>query len=251
MAEAVRLGLSVRPPHVNHSRPRFSLGWEGEGAVLWMGLGQVRDLRRSSVRRIVAGRLRPQEDQPQPYADLRDLQRRVPLQRKEVVHLIQCGALDGLGESRAALLAQAEEIEQAGSALQMTFDFVRPQIPPETPAQRLAWERHLLGQPVSVHPLEVVDVGDRLPLRRLPEHTGQRVTVAGVRLPSWSGGQGFYLGDEETFVVARGGPAFQAPPPWAPVVVQGRWVDDEWRGSWLQVEGLERIELDMGDSAAE
>jgi hypothetical protein len=71
--------------------------------------------------------------------------------------------------------------------------------------------------------------------------------VAGVRLPSWSGGQSFYLGDEETFVVARGGPGFQAPPPWAPVVVQGRWVDDEWRGSWLQVEGLERVELDVGD----
>jgi DNA polymerase-3 subunit alpha len=243
IAEAVRLGLDVRPPHVNHSGPRFSLGWEGEGAVLWMGLGQVRDLRRSSVRQIVAGRLRPQDGRPQPYAGLRDLQRRVPLQRKEVVHLIQCGALDGLGESRAALLAQAEEIEQAGSALQMTFDFVRPQIAPEPAAQRLAWERHLLGQPVSVHPLAVVDVGDRLPLRRLPELTGQRVTVAGVRLPGWTGGQGFYLGDEETFVVARGGPAFQAPPPWAPVVVQGRWVDDEWRGSWLQVEEVERIEL--------
>jgi DNA-directed DNA polymerase III PolC len=247
MAEAVRLGLSVRPPHVNHSGPRFSLGWEREQAVLWMGLGQVRDLRRSSVRKIVAERLRSQGGQPQPYADLRDLQRRVPLQRKEVVHLIQCGALDGLGESRAALLGQAEEIEQAGSALQMTFDFVQPQIPSESPAQRLAWERHMLGQPVSVHPLEVAALPDHLPLRRLTEQAGQRVTVAGVRLPSWTGGQGFYLGDGQTFVVARGGPGFQAPPPWAPVLVQGRWVDDEWRGSWLQVEGLERVELDVSD----
>jgi DNA-directed DNA polymerase III PolC len=241
MAEAVRLGLRVRPPHVNHSRSRFSLGWEGEQAVLWMGLGQVRDLRRSSVRKIVAGRLRPGESGPRPYASLRDLQHRVPLQRKEVAHLIQCGALDGLGESRAALLAQAEEIEQAGSALQMTFDFVQPQTPSESPAQRLAWEQHLLGQPVSVHPLQVAALPDHLPLRRLPEQAGRRVTVAGVRLPSWSGGQGIYLADGQTFVVARGGPAFQAPPPWVPVLVQGQWIDDEWRGGWLQVEGMERI----------
>jgi len=243
MAEAVRLGLDVRPPHVNHSGPRFSLGWEGEQAVLWMGLGQVRDLRRSSARKIVVERLRPHGGRPQPYAGLRDLLRRAPLQRKEVAHLVQCGALDGLGESRAALLAQADEIEQAGSALQMTFDFVQPQIPPESPAQRLAWERHLLGQPVSVHPLAVAALPETLLLGRLPEQAGQRVTVAGVRLPGWSGGQGFYLSDGQTFVVARGGPALQAPPPWAPLVVQGRWVDDEWQGGWLQVEGMERVGL--------
>lgn len=236
LAEAVRLGLAVRPPHVNHSGPRFTLGWEGEQAVLWMGLGQVRDLRRSSVRTIVAERAQ------QPFADLRDLLRRVPLQRKEVVHLIRCGALDGLEESRAALLAEAEEIDQAGSALQMTFGFARPEVPAESPAQRLAWERHLLGQPVSVHPLEVVELPERLPLRRLPDQPGRRVTVAGVRLPGWTGGQGFFLGDGKTFVVARGGPTFQAPPPWAPVVVRGRWTGDEWGASWLQVEGLEKVE---------
>jgi DNA-directed DNA polymerase III PolC len=233
MAEAVRLGLAVRPPHVNHSGPRFTLGWEGEQGVLWMGLGQVRDLRRSSVREIVA------ERQQQPYADLGDLLRRLPMQRKEVTHLIQCGALDGLDGSRAALLAKATDIEQAGSALQMAFGFARPAVGAEPPAQRLAWERHLLGQPVSVHPLEVAELPDHLPLRRLPEQAGQRVTVAGVRLPSWSGGPGFYLDDGETFVVARGGPALQAPPAWEPVVVQGRWVGDEWGTYWLQVDELE------------
>jgi len=43
----------------------------------------------------------------------------------------------GLAESRAALLAEAKEIDQAGSALQMTFGFVRPEVPAESPAQRL------------------------------------------------------------------------------------------------------------------
>jgi DNA polymerase-3 subunit alpha len=243
LAEAVRLDLSVRPPHVNHSGPRFTLDWEGEQAVLWMGLGQVRDLRRTSVRAIVAGRQRPQDRAQQPFASLRDLLQRVPLQRKEVVHLIQCGALDGLGESRAALLVEAAEIERAGSVLQMTLGFAPPEVPAEPAAQRLAWERHLLGQPVSVHPLQVVELPEHLPLRRLPEQPGRQITVVGVRLPGWTGGPGFFLADAETFVVARSDPARPAPAPWQPVVVRGRWLDDEWRGSWLQVEAMERLHL--------
>ena len=237
MAEAARLGLAVRPPHVNHSRRRFTLGWEGEEAVLWMGLGQVRDLRRASIRDIAAERAR------QPFASLRDLLQRVPLQDKEVTHLVQCGALDGLGESRAALLAEAREVRQAGSALQMTLGFAGPVVEAEPAAQRLAWERHLLGQPLSVQPLEVV--ADRLPahlpLRRLPERPGARVTVAGVRLPGWTGGQGFFLGDGDSFVIARGDVALRAPSPWQPLLLHGRWTDDEWGTAWFQVEEMKEI----------
>jgi DNA-directed DNA polymerase III PolC len=233
IAEAVRLGLIVRPPHVNHSNRRFTLDQEGTQSVLWMGLGQVRDLRRASVRAIIA------ERQAQPFTDLRDLLRRVPLHTKEIAHLIQGGALDGLDESRAALLADAREVEQAGSALQMTFAFARPEVTPESPAQRLAWERHLLGQPVSVHPMEVRDLPEHLPLGLLPEHPGRHVTVAGVRLPGWTGGEGFFLGDGETFVVARGGPAQRAPTAWQPLLVRGRWLGDEWGGSWLQVDDIQ------------
>ena len=237
MAEAVRLGLVVRPPHVNHSRQRFTLTWEGERGILWMGLNQVRDLRRASVRGIVA------ERQRQPFVDLRDLIRRVSLQPKEVRHLIQCGALDGLGESRAALLAEAEDVQRAGSALQMTLDFAGPDVESELPAQRLAWERHLLGQPVSVHPLELVEehLPKHVPLHRLAEYRGQRVTTASVRLPSWTGGQGFYVGDGETFVIAKGGPSLKAPPPWQPLLLQGRWLSDEWDMSWLQVDEIKKV----------
>ncbi|MGD8904071.1 MAG: DNA polymerase III subunit alpha [Anaerolineae bacterium] len=237
MAEACRLGLAVRPPHVNHSRRRFTLGWEGEQGVLWMGLGQVRDLRRASIRAITA------ERSQRPFASLRDLLQRVPLQDKEVTHLVQCGALDGLGESRSALLAEAAEIRQAGSALQMALGFATPQVEEEAAGQRLAWERHLLGQPVSVHPLEAVAerLPDHLPLRRLPEKPGMRVRVAGSRLPGWTGGQGFFLGDGDTFVIARGDAALRAPPPWQPLLARGRWLSDEWGTSWLQIEVIEEV----------
>jgi DNA polymerase-3 subunit alpha len=237
MAEARRLGLAVRPPHVNHSLRHFVLRWEGDLGVLWMGLGQVRDLRRASVLAILAARRQA------PFGSLRDLLQRVALQRKEAMHLIQCGALDGLGQGRAPLLAEAQEIERAGSSLQMSFAALRPPVLPETAPQRLAWERRLLGQPVSVHPLEVI--GDRLPehvpLRHLAASAGQRLVTAGVRLPGWTGGPGFYLGDGQTFVVARTERGQPTPPPWEPLLVRGRWVVDDAGDEWLQVAAVQRM----------
>ena len=134
IAEALRLGIDVRAPHVNHSAQRFSLAWEGEQAVLWMGLGWIRDLRRSTVKAIVV------EQGLQPFDSLRDLAMRVPLQRKELAHLTQCGALDGLGESRAALLAEGRDLGRSDSALQLSFEFDRLPIEAETMAQRAEWE---------------------------------------------------------------------------------------------------------------
>ena len=57
LEEARRMGLELRPPHVNHSRPRFALDHEPEGrALLWMGLGQVRELTRKTISAILKAR---------------------------------------------------------------------------------------------------------------------------------------------------------------------------------------------------
>jgi DNA-directed DNA polymerase III PolC len=238
IAEAVRLGIDVKPPHVNHSRAAFTLSPEPETKTLWMGLGQVRDLRRASVKAIIAAR------RQHLFTDLPDLLARVDLQPKEVMHLIQCGALDGLGHNRAALLLELAGVDRAGSTMQMTLPFDRPDTPSESPAQRLAWEQFVLGLPVSVHPLAVLT--DRLPeyvpLAQLPDQVGQSVTVAGFRLPGWTGGQGFYLGDGQTFVLVRGSKSFKSPPPWQPFLLQGRWLNDEFGTGWLQVERLAKIQ---------
>ncbi len=240
IAEAVRLGITVRPPHVNHSGKAFTLeprsGDEASARpTLWMGLSQVRDLRRASVRAIVA------ERKARPFDDLRDLLRRMALQPKEVKHLIQCGALDGMGENRRVLLAEAEEIQRAGSAMQMVFPFARPHAPSESPAQRMAWEKRLLGQPVSVHPLELVadHLPKHAPLRQLPDWPIRRVEVAGVRLPGWTGGRGFFLGDGDTFIVVQGSESL--PAPWQPLFLRGRWMDDEWGTFWLQAEEMTSV----------
>lgn len=237
LAEAARLGVEIRPPHVNHSRSAFTLSSDN---VLWMGLGQVRDLRRAAVTAIITAR------RERPFTDLRDLLARVELQPKEVTHLTQCGALDGLGDSRAALLAELTGLGSAGSALQLALPFGRPTIAPETPAQRLAWECFVLGLPVSLTPLETVTnpPTSTTPLRHLSELTGKPATVLGYRLPGWTGGAGFYLGDGQTFVLARGGEAFKSPPPWQPVVIRGRWLSDAFGTAWLQVDRLAKIETE-------
>jgi DNA polymerase III alpha subunit len=239
MAEAIRLGVAIRPPHVNHSERKFTLAWEGEEAVLWMGLGQVRDLRRRAVKEIVAERRR------RPFADLRDLMQRASLQPKETTHLIQCGALDGLGESRTALLAEMEEVDRAGSALQMSLfgegAFAEPE-PSESLEQQIAWERELLGYPVSTlrEPLKLAadHLPERVSLRRLPELPGRSVTVAGVRLPGWRRGESFYLWDGETWITVKGNRAQKTPPSWEPLLLRGRWVGDEWGTYWLQADEM-------------
>ena len=179
-----------------------------------------------------------------PFTDLRDLVARVGLQPKEATHLIQCGGLDGLGESRAALLAELAGMRHSGSALQLALPFDQPVVRPETAAQRLTWERFVLGLPVSVNPLDTVTtaLSETPPLVHLPELAGQLVAVAGYRLPGWTGGVGFYLGDGQTFVLARGHESLKVPTAWQPVVVQGRWLTDTFGTGWLQVDRLAKLE---------
>jgi DNA-directed DNA polymerase III PolC len=238
MAEARRLGLRVRPPHVNVSGRKLTLtpgdATRGEeGATFWLGLGQVRDLRKRSIGAIVAQR---------PFESLADLLERVPMQAKEINHLIQCGGLDGLAANRMALLAELAEILRAGSARQMAFAFMeRPVVTPEGAGQRLRWEQQLLGMPVSVFPTELVEMGAGTPLRQLPQLLGEPVRVVGARLPGWTGGKGWFLSDGDSFIIARGG---ERPDVWQPVALRGRYRSDEWGGGWFQVESGRQVLLE-------
>ena len=238
MAEAVRLGLTVRPPHINFSAEAFSLVEGRSGPVLFMGLGQVRDLRQAAIAAI------RQKRAAAAFSGLRDLLRRVDLRPKEIEHLIRSGALDGLAPSRASLLAEAQEL-RAGAASQMAFDFGRPAVPSETLRQRWDWETELLGLPVSALADPLALVRPRLPahtpLRDLPAFPGRPLLTAGVRLPGWTGGPGFFLGDGATFVIVRGDKAAKAPLPWQPLRVQGRWLGDGWGTTWLQAESWETV----------
>jgi len=252
VAEALRLGIQVCPPHVNHSSASFTLTRDA-GEVLWMGLSQVRNLRQKSIDRIIL------ERGNRLYVGLSDLLERVDLQLKETTHLIQCGALDGLGPSRAILLRQAQARYRSGQTqtaeskrLQYAFRFTTEEEPegpssvsPIELAQYVEWERTVLGFPVSVHPLALVSqhLPECLPLRRLHEQKGRAALVAGVRLPGWTGGPGYYLGDGDSFVPVRPAPGgvTGTPAPWVPLLVKGRWLDDGYDTGWLQADDLTLI----------
>ncbi|MGH2524394.1 MAG: DNA polymerase III subunit alpha, partial [Anaerolineales bacterium] len=56
LTEARRMGLQLRPPHVNHAQTQFSVIHSGDGPVLYMGLDQVKDLTRRTQERILRER---------------------------------------------------------------------------------------------------------------------------------------------------------------------------------------------------
>jgi len=256
IAEAERLGIAVRPPHVNQSGEAFTLSYEydieedletgffrknpvSERPVLWMGLGAVRDLRRASVAAVVAERERA------PFSGPADLLARAGLSLKEMGNLVRCGALDGLGESRAAMLDATGAAGRAGSPNQMRFDFADVSaVQSETAVDRLSWEMEILGRPASVHPLELVRRDkDDLGVRRLRETRGRLATALVVRIPGWPGGAGFFMGDGDDFAIARPVKALADEktrrPTWQPLRLSGRWRVDEWGGGWFEFETYE------------
>jgi len=245
MAEARRLGIAIRPPHVNASGRSFTLA-QLDQTTLWMGLGQVRDLRRKSVRTIVSERSKV------PFAGLADLLARVDLQEKEIRHLIRCGALDGLGESRAQMLVDAGQLARAGSSRQLVFDFAKePATAREPVSERFQWEMHILGMPVSVHPLDLVATEERhVLIRQLPLRKNQPVVILGTRLPGWTGGKGFYLDDGDSFEMVVPDPHLtlgdRERKSWQPLRVHGRWREDEWGGGWFQAEAISLLPHENG-----
>lgn len=176
MSEARRLGLAVSPPHINHSNEVFTLE---SPKTLWMGLGQVRELTHVTAKTIIAQR---------PYQSLDDFLIRAQPQYIEAVHLVKAGALNGLGHPKA-MLAQLERSRWHGrhtgqlgllnTATEMTL--AEPSI-----HERATWEREVLGQLVSVHPLQLcieeLSKYSRIQSNELPHHIHQEVHIAGVRL---------------------------------------------------------------------
>ncbi len=264
MAEAVRQGIDVRIPHVNHSFANVILaegrgeGEEGRGIgetqpdaeaprcgapssppapILWLGLGLIRDLRRRAVAEIVRAR---RHDGP--FTELRDLVLRVPLHAKEILHLIEAGALDGLGANRPAMLREAESLTRAGTARQMAFDFAVGYAPPATVAQHLAWEQRLIGFPLSALREALPAAARSAKTARLADLVSVRgpTTVAGARLPGWHR-DGYAVWDGATWVSTEVLEGAQIPPSWEPVLFHGHWRTDRWGMGRLVIQSWSRI----------
>jgi DNA polymerase III subunit alpha len=209
LSEARRLGLKVRPPHVNFSGRNFVYTDEGlhtqprsqerneaaaglnEQKALFMGLDQVRDMTGRTIERILRGR---------PFQGLEDFLARADPRPQEARDLAQAGALEGFGNIPTLLnrLEGGWQQHAGGTAdpLQPAlFEYLPegkkpvneklPEEPDWTLGQKLKAQEELLGIWVSAHPLELVEAqvkkAGAITTVEAAGKVGQRVTVAGLR----------------------------------------------------------------------
>ncbi len=175
LSEARRLGLKVRPPHINHSKREFSVAYPAGEPVLFMGLDQVRDLTTRLQERIITLR---------PFFSIDDFLLRADPRPQEAVNLVKVGALDGFGTIPDLL----ERIKGAPRRSKQPglFNFMY-QITGEDWSldQRTAAQQEILGIEVEAHPLELyasrIAASGALTSVEAAGKIGERVTVAGVR----------------------------------------------------------------------
>lgn len=200
--ECRRIGLEVLPPDINESFSSFSVVPSQDGrppSRIRFGLNAVKNVGDNLVSSIIAER-----KASGPYKNLEDFLRRAQskdLNRKSLESLIKAGALDRFGERKqmlesiADLLTVNRGAEQESTKKQMNLFGSLPMrhapsirlkhAAPATDAERLSWEKQLLGFFVSAHPLDpfrdVIGRSGVTACSGLGElRAGQRVAVAGV-----------------------------------------------------------------------
>jgi DNA polymerase-3 subunit alpha len=174
LSEARRLGLSIRPPHVNHAGNEFSVAYDDNQPILYMGLDQVKGLTRRTQSAIQ--RLRP-------FRSLADFLGRVDPRPVEVDNLVIVGALEGFG-SIPLLLDQLAHGGWQGGQLPL---FSTTDQPSEdwSLAEKVAAQEQVLGVSIIAHPLELaqdkIATAGAISTLEAASRLGQRVRVAGMR----------------------------------------------------------------------
>jgi error-prone DNA polymerase len=146
-----RRGVEVRPPDVNRSAARCSL----EAGAVRIGLGYVHGVGEEDADSVAAG---------QPYSDVLDLARRVPLDRGALASIVEAGACDCFGETRRALLWQlglAVRPQSVGGgnqqlALPLEPTVATPELPDQTVWERMLADYRTTSLSVGPHPLELL-----------------------------------------------------------------------------------------------
>ncbi len=179
LSEARRMGLKVRPPHVNHSHANFVVAnpVETREPTLFMGLEQVRELTHQTIQPII---------QNAPFTSLDDFLTRVDPRPLEAENLARVGALEGFGTIPSIL----QRLKHGGWQKDQMSLFAWTGINEEdwSLQQKMDAQTDLLGISMEVHPLELVaetirQVGAISTVDAV-DKVGQRVTVAGMRQTS-------------------------------------------------------------------
>jgi DNA polymerase-3 subunit alpha len=196
--ECRRMDIKVQAPDVNQSIGPFS----AVGDTIRFGLGAIRNVGNNVVDGIVEAR------EQKPFDSFADFLRRVPAQvcsKRTIESLIKAGAFDSLGHTRRSLIEIHEEAVDSQSAIKKNestgqvdlfgdlfadsdSQFVVRQLPEWPKAEKLAYEREMLGLYVSDHPLAGRErqlaqfsdftIGDLLTSEDIGD--GETITIAGL-----------------------------------------------------------------------
>ena len=202
-AECGRLKIPLLGPDLNKSGESFSLEAPAGGrTAIRFGLATVKNVGRGPAASLIADR-----DEAGPYEKLGDLCERVDasaINRRALESLAMAGALDDLAERGAAVAAadrilkqarRAQELKASGQKTMFNMfgeEASQPAPEPEpdeeaeaaSTAERLQWERDLLGAYVSQHPLQAaaaaLEPRVTAQLSELSELAGSKATVGGL-----------------------------------------------------------------------
>jgi error-prone DNA polymerase len=205
--DAQRRGVEVWPPDVNLSAAKCAVA---DGAVR-IGLEYVDSLGEDD-----AAALEEEREREGPFASVVELAQRAPLSRDELEALVASGACDALGGSRRALLwelglvPRAQSVPGSGGeehqlALALDPTAETPELPEQTPWERMLADYRRTSLSVGVHPLELLrphlpeGVLSSEQLREAPNRSS--VVVAGLAVarqrPATANGVVFMLLEDE------------------------------------------------------
>ncbi|MFH1412761.1 MAG: OB-fold nucleic acid binding domain-containing protein, partial [bacterium] len=208
--ECRNMGIEVKQPDINQSFNSFTVVTSGteinkeagqaeESKIIRFGLKAIKNVGEHIAEVVIAER-----KANGPYKDITDLLERIDdkdLNKKSLESFIKCGAFDKFGE-RGKFLANIENLLQFSRDIskskitnQVSLFFDAPNLEvahrvkldpaePVSNAEKLSWEKELLGLYISEHPFneykkQLSDIA--IPLSELAQHNGKSdVNVAGV-----------------------------------------------------------------------
>src|SRR5437764_643760 len=204
--DAQRRGVEVRPVDVNRSAAKCGL----EGEVVRIGLEYVQSLGEPGATAVVEER-----ERRGPFAGVRDLAQRLELDYDRLEALVASGACDDFGERRQLLwelglaFRPASVPGSSGEARQLTLSLdptaATPELPEQTPWERMLADYRLTSLSVGTHPPALLR--PRLPAEVVAsrdlgrQRHGGRIAVAGLAVarqrPATATGVVFMLLEDE------------------------------------------------------
>jgi DNA polymerase III subunit alpha len=179
LSEARRMGLAVRPPHVNYSSHNFSVKKlvETQQPTLFMGLNQVKELTNRTIENIM---------RHAPFMSVDDFLIRVDPRMQEAENLARIGALDGLG-TIPSILRRLRSGSWQQNQLNL-FEWSDSNEEDWSLEEKVDAQVEILGAGLDAHPLELVAgkiaASGAISTIEALEQPGRRVTVAGIRQTS-------------------------------------------------------------------